>query len=215
MRLPLSKVLKKQAHVEIAMLQDEVVDILYSLVPQAVLHGGTAIWRCYQANRFSEDLDFYAKTPKNFRERLSVELEKRQFFLPKFKQTQSTIFSKISRETIEVRLEIALRDCKKKTVVQYERANGSFMDIYSLSVEDLLAEKMNAFLNRRLVRDIYDVYFLSSKISDFSAIKAECEKFSKNAKMPLDEKNLKTIVYSGIAPASSHMLDAVLKRFKT
>ena len=59
MRIPLANKLKKRLHSETAFLQDEVIDIVYGLEPNAVLHGGTAIWRCYQGNRFSEDLDFY------------------------------------------------------------------------------------------------------------------------------------------------------------
>ena len=60
--------LKKKLHREIALLQDELIDIIYSIEPNAVLHGGTAIWRCFQGNRFSEDLDFYLTPSKNFKE---------------------------------------------------------------------------------------------------------------------------------------------------
>ena len=44
----------------LAELQDEVIDIIYNRVePDATLYGGTAIWRCYGGNRFSEDIDIY------------------------------------------------------------------------------------------------------------------------------------------------------------
>ncbi|MEM1546291.1 MAG: nucleotidyl transferase AbiEii/AbiGii toxin family protein [Candidatus Methanomethylicia archaeon] len=32
---------------------------IYNSFPEAVIHGGTAIWRCYGSNRFSEDVDVY------------------------------------------------------------------------------------------------------------------------------------------------------------
>ena len=215
MKIPLSKLLKRQSYVGIATLQDEVVDMVYSIAPEAVLHGGTAIWRCYQGNRFSKDLDFYAKPSKDFKEKFSEELKKRAIRLDKFKQTRNTVFSKVSSDTVEVSLEIALRRVAKKQVADYERADGSTINIYSLSIEDLIAEKINAYLNRKLVRDLYDVFFLSSKVRDFSKIGRECNRFIKEAKMPVDERNLKALVYSGIAPEAKHMLDTLFRRFKT
>ncbi|MEM3215724.1 MAG: nucleotidyl transferase AbiEii/AbiGii toxin family protein, partial [Candidatus Micrarchaeaceae archaeon] len=43
----------------IAMLQDTAIDIVDKAIKNYVLHGGTAIWRCYNGDRFSYDLDFY------------------------------------------------------------------------------------------------------------------------------------------------------------
>lgn len=213
MRLPLDKLLKKRLHVEIALLQDEVVDIFYSIQRNAVLHGGTAIWRCYGGKRFSEDLDFYALVKKDFEEKLKVELGKRGLLLDRFKQTQSTVFSKISGSNAQIRLEIALRNNSAKEIVSYEKCSGSTMDIYSLSAKNLLAEKINAYINRRLVRDLYDIFFLSGQVKDFGSIKKECSLFAKKIVLPVDEKNLKTLVYSGIAPASEEMIKVILMRF--
>jgi len=51
--IPLILKLKKKSEKEIAYAQDIVVGELYKFFPDAVIHGGTAIWRCYQGNRFS------------------------------------------------------------------------------------------------------------------------------------------------------------------
>jgi len=64
-KIPLEKRLKKRMDVEIAFLQDEVVEILYAIESRLVLHGGTAVWRCYGGNRLSEDLDFYLHASKS------------------------------------------------------------------------------------------------------------------------------------------------------
>ena len=75
MIIPLHKRLRKRAHVELALLQDEVMEILYGIENGLVLHGGTAIWRCYGGNRFSEDLDFYCQNTealdKNLKTRIA------------------------------------------------------------------------------------------------------------------------------------------------
>lgn len=61
MEIPLEKRLKKRLHVDVGRLQDEAMEVLYSVDNTLVLHGGTAIWRCFSGNRFSEDWTFTAK----------------------------------------------------------------------------------------------------------------------------------------------------------
>ena len=36
-----------------------IVETLYEIFDNAVLHGGTSIWRCYKGNRISEEVDVY------------------------------------------------------------------------------------------------------------------------------------------------------------
>ncbi len=41
-----------------AMLQDTLIDLIYDTIQaDATLYGGTAVWRCYNGNRFSEEID--------------------------------------------------------------------------------------------------------------------------------------------------------------
>ncbi len=47
MKVPLEKRLRKRLHVEIGLLQDELMELLYSISDSLVLHDGTAVWRCY------------------------------------------------------------------------------------------------------------------------------------------------------------------------
>ncbi|TDA31485.1 MAG: hypothetical protein DSO04_03905 [Hadesarchaea archaeon] len=58
-KIPLYLRMRRERHRKVAVLQDMVVEALYRAFPRAVLHGGTAIWRCYSGNRFSEDLDVH------------------------------------------------------------------------------------------------------------------------------------------------------------
>ena len=161
MRIPLANKLKKRLHSETAFLQDEVIDIVYGLEPNAVLHGGTAIWRCYQGNRFSEDLDFYFIIGENLERELTKRIKERNLQLIKYKKTENVVFSKISNNNVEVRLEVNFLPQDKDIVVRpYEKIDGSFIDIFTLSPEQLLVEKINAYNSRRLIRDIYDIHHL-------------------------------------------------------
>ena len=62
--LPLHHKLKKKIHKTIALAQDILVMKMYEKFPNAIIHGETAIWRCYGSNRFSEDVDVYLQ-PKD------------------------------------------------------------------------------------------------------------------------------------------------------
>lgn len=212
MKIPLAKKLKKRAHAEVAILQDEVLEIFYSLCAEhePVLHGGTAIWRCYGGSRFSEDLDFYADVGDGFENKLREELRGRGLNLLKYKKAPNVIFSKISDGTVEVRLEISLRKPPEKVLKKYEKADGTYIDVYTLSPESLIAEKMKAYEGRRFIRDIYDIYHLSGYAE--KPVPGIPEFLSK-IEPPVDEENLKVLVYSGVAPSFKGIVEA-LGRFK-
>jgi len=213
MRVALFNRLRKQLHRDIALLQDEVVDVVYSVAPKAVLHGGTAVWRCYQGNRFSDDLDFYASNVSGFKEAFSNELSSRGLQLLKFKKTASTVFSKVSNGSVEVRVEVSSRKPKGVVAASFERADGSFISVFTLSPEELLLEKATAFGNRRLVRDVYDVYLLSNIANHSGKMDSKVCGFLKRARKPLDEKNLRVIVFSGAVPSFEQMLLVLKRRF--
>ncbi len=212
MSIPLKNRLKRQSQVRLAELQDEAVDLLYAVFPEAVLHGGTAIWRCFQGNRFSEDLDVYALVGRDFKQELENELKKRGLVLTKFKQTENTVFAKIFNNQAEVSLEISLRKAPPAVSTGFEKADGSSIEVLTLSPEDFLIEKAKAYLDRGLVRDLYDVFFLLDKTNQIEKAKKELQSLVQNFKEPKDEKNLQTLVFSGVAPSSKTMLEKILRR---
>ncbi len=217
MKISIYNSLKKKQHKDIAYLQDLIVDIVYNIFPNIVFHGGTSIWRCYNGNRFSEDLDFYLLRQNNIKQKLQKEIIKKKLNLIKFKETNNLIFSKISLNKIIVQLEIRLLDQEDKIFnksipTEYNNVDGSTITIFCLSEKDLLFEKTNAFRNRRLIRDIYDVYFLSNFIKLNSSEIKEFYKIFNDFKEPIDESNLKAIVYRGAIPTYSQMLNAIKRR---
>ncbi len=214
MRIPLFNRLKSRLHRDIALLQDEIVDIAYSVEPSAVLHGGTAVWRCYLSNRFSEDLDFYLGAVKGFKEKFRNALESRGFKLLKFKQTSNSIFSLISNGSAEVRFEAALRKPKGFVAADYERIDGNRMSVFTLSPEALLIEKMETFQGRKKIRDLYDVFLLSSFTEQDRALNAKARKFIESVSEPVDEKNLRVLVFSGAVPSFGQMVSVLKRRFK-
>lgn len=195
-------------------MQDEAAEILYGIENNLVLHGGTAVWRCYGGNRFSEDLDFYCRDAGRIEERLKAKLEERGLVVPKFKKTENLIFCKVSNGSVEIRIEINHSAKKAGTVVRpYEKTDGSFMDVLTLPPEDLVLEKMGAYSGRRFIRDIYDVYHLSNYLKDEIKIRPKVLEFLGSLKPPADEENLKALVYSGKIPSFDQIVEALRRRF--
>lgn len=214
MKVPLCNRLKKQIHRDTAMLQDELVEVVYNIAPKAVLHGGTAIWRCYSGNRFSEDIDFYLKKSNKFKQSFIEEIKAKNLSLLKYKETGNTIFSRISNGVVEVRLEANFGANKKYEVKSYEKANGSSIDVFTLSAEELITEKISAYTNRKLIRDFYDIYFLSGIARENSSLHEKLRNFLEKTEKPLDEKNLRTVIYSGAIPSFGQMLEVLKWRFQ-
>ncbi len=218
MKITLYNKLKKQQHRDIASLQDELVKIIYGIFPEAVFHGGTSIWRCYDGNRFSEDIDLYFYEKQDIEKQLKETLQVKGLTLIKFKKTENVIFAKVTDKNIEVRLEIRLLEknnsiFKNKTIKQYQNLDGSSITVFCLSPEELLLEKALAYKNRKLIRDIYDVYFLQSLANLSNAQKTKLKEIVDSWEKPEDEKNLKAIVYSGAIPSFAQLLSEIKRRY--
>src|SRR3989344_3021756 len=152
-KIPLILKLKKQNHKEIAKAQDIIVKEVYNIFDKAILHGGTAIWRCYNGNRFSEDVDFYI--PKNKQQINSLfEKLKQEFTVIKKKIGEKSLFSKLESNRNIVRLE-ALFKKQKGYLKEYEASDNNLITIYTLTPEQLIKEKVNAYLKRLKIRDLY------------------------------------------------------------
>ena len=213
MDIPLEKRLRRRLHVEMGRLQDEVVEAAYALDWKLVFHGGTAIWRCFSGNRFSEDLDFYAQSPGAISGGLEGALSSRALELVKFKRTENLVFAKVKGGEAEVRLEVNFSSAKRGAAARYERMNGSRMDVLCLTAGELVLEKAAAYENRRFVRDLYDICHLSEGMEGDAAVRKAVAGMLRDFRPPLDAKNLPALIYSGAAPTVAQMELALRRRF--
>jgi predicted nucleotidyltransferase component of viral defense system len=208
--LPLDKRLKKRLHRNIALAQDILIMEIYNSFPQAVVHGGTALWRCYGSNRFSEDIDLYL--PISFRResfrRLLDGLIRKGFGVEKFKKTGNSIFSKYSYLGVAVRLEAVFKKVENPVTRKFEMSDGTFILVNTLKPEEMLEEKIRTYLERRKIRDLYDVFFLT-RIVEKREVRSNTVKLVEKFKMPVDEKELKAIIISGSIPKAEEMLESV------
>lgn len=209
--IPLHERLKKRGHRETALAQDLLVMAAYDAFPTMVLHGGTAIWRCYGGNRFSEDVDVYLPPPfeeaslRAFREALRA----KGFLTEKLKQTRNAIYARLSYGETEVRFEALLKGVGGPVARTFELTDGARISVRTLTPEGLLAEKARAYLGRRKVRDLYDVFFLLSLVSREPEVVASLDELAEGYEPPVDEGVLKALVISGSVPDAEGMLEAV------
>lgn len=209
--IPLILRLKKAEHREIAKAQDIVVVTLYEVFDDAVIHGGTAIWRCYSGNRFSEDIDAYLERDMKKINRFFELIEKRGFAIVKKKVGENSIFSNLAFGRTMVRFEAVFKKTSS-SLKEYETAEGNFITIYTLSPNALVKEKVAAYLSRFKIRDLYDIFFLLRHLDSSSLPREELKKLVGKFKKPVDEQELRVLILEGITPESGKMLAYISER---
>lgn len=75
--------------------------------------------------------------------------------------------------------------------------------------EELITEKVEAYLKRCKIRDLYDIFFLMKSVKEPDKIKASLHRLVKAYQPPSDETNLKAIIIEGIAPTSKGMIEYI------
>ena len=211
-RIPLQTRLKREIHRKIAYAQDLIVKEVYSVFEKAVLHGGTAIWRCYNGKRFSEDLDFYLPNDKKKLNFLFENIKKTGFDIKKKKISENSVYSELEFDRVLVRLEATFQKVYG-LICDYEMSDGNIISIYSLTPESFISEKSNTYLKRFKVRDLWDIFFLLRIVQNPEKIR-EIKNLIKNYRRPVDESDLKIVLLEGIVPSADEMIDYIKRKWE-
>ena len=158
--------------------QNIILFILYQHYGRGlVFKGGTAISKCYNSKRFSEDLDFTSL--EKFDSEI-VELGLKRFGIWFEKEEKESnlgiriifrirgpLYSGLKYTLCRLRLDISYRE--KVLLPPNIKTIGRFMeeipefDVWVMREEEILAEKVRAILKRAKAKDIYDLWFLLRK----------------------------------------------------
>lgn len=195
----------------LAELQDYVIDIIYDyFYPDALLYGGTAIWRCFGGMRFSDDIDIYMDMDAF--SRLLSSLEKYGLRLlwqdPEF-PTRVRIANNVTELLLETKLGYAENEMRT-----YARIDGTAKTISVLTPTELMTRKMEAYQGRRYVRDIYDLYILTNWLdrSDY-VVNSSFSKFLHGILRPIDENVLSSLLYAGKRDLDFSLMVEYIKRW--
>jgi len=204
---------KSEAQARRAIIEDLLVDFIYKGFPESVMHGGTAVWRCYGGNRFSRDVDFYAnaspKEESEFQKRLHNEIVKTGYSIieEKYNNKTLTLHMIVRGNGTTGKIDITF-DKRKGTAVEYDRVDGTKRVIYALTPEEILREKISAY-NDKLgrdsheIHDIYDILLLKDRIKNVDKkLVDELRRFLLNVSKnpPRNEKELQNLILTGVAP---------------
>ena len=141
---------------------------------EIVFKGGTALSKCYGLNRFSEDLDFTCKNEFSFKnisdslKRFKLDFEVEEETLEKSKnfsiKIKGPLYNGNKNSICKIILDCSFKEeviCKPliKHIGRFLEEIPSF-DVYVMSQEEILAEKIRTILTRNKARDICDTYFL-------------------------------------------------------
>ncbi len=206
--LPLILKLKRTRHKEVARAQDIIIEELYNSFEKPVLHGGTAIWRCYSGNRFSEDIDAYLPKDVEKVSKFFSNLEKKGFLAEKKKISQNSIFSKLLFGRVMVRFEAVFKGVDG-SLKEYETCEGNLITVYTLTAEALIKEKTAAYLGRLKIRDLYDIFFLLRHVKDKEKVAKDLKMLIKRFKNPEDEEELKVLIIEGVVPSTEKMVEYI------
>ncbi len=143
-----------------------------------VFKGGTCLYKLYQLNRFSEDLDFTAAKgfkPKDFFTRLphifslfnincSVKVEQFQHSINVYMEINGPLYDGRKEGRSRLILNISSRErvffplLRVSYASLYQEVRP--FDIYAMKETEILAEKVRAVHQRDKARDIYDIWYL-------------------------------------------------------
>jgi predicted nucleotidyltransferase component of viral defense system len=214
---------RDRSQLDKANVEDALVELFYGRYGDIVMHGGTSIWRCYQGNRFSRDLDFYMKAGSQeermvlYRE-ISEFLKDKGFALKEKGYDSSTnTMHFLVESNVKMKVDINF-NYRKGTPVEYTKIDESRMIILALTPEELLSEKVEAYKDKldRVrkfdepeAQDLYDIYHLVQFVKKPSnktvkALKSLLERIRDSP--PTNMRSLDHLIIAGLPPTFDLMI---------
>lgn len=146
----------------------EVLERLNSkrLLNKIVFGGETMLRLCYGLNRFSVDLDFWItrrvernKLFKDLKEALEQSYQVKDC-VNKFYTMLFEIKSRDYPRSLKIEIRKETRKITAEKAIAYSRHSNIQVFLNTVSLNDMMKSKISAFLDRREIRDVFDMEFL-------------------------------------------------------
>jgi len=146
----------------------DILDRLNSarLLNKLIFIGGTMLRLCYGLDRYSVDLDFWvageidsAKLYLELRKYLSGHYE----VVDSANKFYTILFELRSNEyprSVKIEIRKEPKKIKVETGIAYSKHSNIQVLVKHVSLPDMMKAKIEAFLNRKEIRDVYDIEFL-------------------------------------------------------
>jgi|APSaa5957512622_1039677.scaffolds.fasta_scaffold05243_2 predicted nucleotidyltransferase component of viral defense system len=172
------KGIKNLGFAELDYFQNLFLFIIYkNYSNEIIFKGGTALYKCFGLDRFSEDLDFnvlkeikFEKIEKGLNSfKLNYDKEEKNFERSKkiIFRIKGPLYNGTRNSLCKLELDLSLREQLEsspttKKIGAFTEELPSF-EILVMSEKEILAEKFRTILTRNKARDAYDIYHLLKK----------------------------------------------------
>lgn len=164
-------------------LEIEVLELLNSIKVLDYLYfgGGTMLRLCHNLNRYSTDLDFWLDTntdSKSFFTTIKKSLSE-NYRLVDSASKKFTLLYEIKSISVNRSLKIEIR--KEQQNFEWERkiAFSKFTNkqvlVKGLTLKQMMLNKFDALLSRKIIRDVFDIEFLVMRGVDLPGEKAKLQ----------------------------------------
>jgi len=158
-----------------------------------VFIGGTMLRLCYELSRYSTDLDFWfvrktnRKTYFNKLKNYLSEFYEITDAKLKFNSMLLEIRSKDYPKRLKIEIRKELKDCDTQERIAFSKYSTSQVVLRVITLEEAMKYKIKAALDRKDIRDFFDIEFLlrqgiglSRKKAELSALKSILNSFREN-----------------------------------
>ena len=147
-----------------------------------IFGGGTMLRLCYGLKRYSVDLDFWAYRVDridqffiNLKDSLKIDYD-----LTDAQKKYYTLLFEIKKAPYPRKLKIEIRKENKESdfqeIIAYSPYANQQVLLKSFTLEQMMKNKIKALLERKEIRDVFDIEFLSRKSVNISANYEELKK---------------------------------------
>ncbi|MBU2445077.1 MAG: nucleotidyl transferase AbiEii/AbiGii toxin family protein [Bacteroidetes bacterium] len=161
----------------------EVLELLNSIkvLDSVFFGGGTMLRLCHNLNRYSTDLDFWLDINSDSRliySKIKEALSGNYRIIDSTNKKYTLLFefrsSKITRNLkIEIRKEQKDFDWERK--IAFSKFSNKQVVVKALSLHQMMVNKTEAFLSRKLIRDCFDIEFLLMRGVEIISEKSKLE----------------------------------------
>lgn len=147
--------------------------------------GGTMLRLCHELNRYSVDLDFWPidiSKEKDLYKEIHKYLEENYKLKTAANKDSSLIFEFGSKDYIRnLKIEIrrAQRNIKYEEKIAFSRHSNIQVLVKAATLEEMMRAKVETFLNRVRIRDVFDIEFLLRRGVGIEASKAQLKEMQK------------------------------------
>ena len=165
----------------------EVLELLNSIkvLDNLYFGGGTMLRLCHNLNRYSTDLDFWIDITldsKSLFSKLKDEFKNR-YKIVDAENKKYTLLFEIKSNTYKRNLKIEIRkeqiDFDWERKIAFSKFTNKQVTVKGLTLQQMMKNKIEAMLSRKIIRDCFDIEFLLMRGVDLPLNKTKLEEMKK------------------------------------